>query len=149
MTIMESRLEVTLVPSKTLALAQFWLLVSLFLLSAMLPVLLWAKSLLLLIIISVALAWLREWRSAGAEVLIFYPSINQCIVGDGLRCQLRAEQFVSRSLIILYLQTNYGKRISRAIPRDSLTENQHRLLRQLLMLRRADHDEQSHPDRQS
>ncbi len=140
MTITESRLEVTLVPSKTLALIQLGMVILLLLLSAMLPVLLWAKLLLLLIIISVALIWLQEWRSADAEVLVFHPLENKCIAGNGLHCQLRPRQFVSRCLIVLYLRTNSGKAISRAIPRDSLSEEQHRLLRQLLILRPGDRD---------
>jgi len=140
MTITESRLEVTLVPSKILALIQLGLVIMLLLLSAMLPVLVWAKSLLLLIIICVALLWLQEWRGADAEVLVFNPSVNECIVGDGVHCQLRPKQFVSRCLIILYLRTKRGKRISRAIPRGSLSEEQHRLLRQLLILRPGGRD---------
>ena len=73
MTITESRLEVTLVPSKTLALTQLGLVILLILFSAMLPVLLWAQSVILLTIISVALLWLQQWRSADAEVLVFHP----------------------------------------------------------------------------
>ena len=96
--------------------------------------------LLLLIIISVALIWLQEWRSADAEVLVFHPLEHKCIAGNGLHCQLRPRQFVSRYLIVLYLRTNSGKAISRAIPRDSLSEEQHRLLRQLLILGPGDRD---------
>lgn len=140
MTITESRLEVTLVPSKTLALTQLGLVILLILFSAMLPVLLWAQSVILLTIISVALLWLQQWRSVDAEVLVFHPLINECIVGNGLHCQLGPEQFVSRCLIILYLRTNSGKRISRAIPRDCLSQEQHRLLRQLLILRPGGRD---------
>ena len=138
MTTTDSRLEITLTPSKVLAWAQLGLVASLSLLSILLPVLWWAKSFLLLVNTAVASIWLYKWRTAKAEVLVFYPPADVCFLGDGTRCWLGLQQFVTRGLIVLYLRCNRGKRISRIIPRGSLVEGQHRLLSKLLIQRQVD-----------
>jgi hypothetical protein len=141
MTSMESPLEITLNPSKTLVMVQCWLVIAVLLLSVFLPVLLWVKVLLLLITLLTATRWLSQWRDLTPEVLIFRPLTDDCIIDGKLRCQFRSRQFVTRRLIIVYLVTETGKTLSRIIPRDALSQRQHRLLRRLLIQRRVGPDE--------
>jgi hypothetical protein len=138
---MESPLEITLNPSKTLVMVQCWLVIAVLLLSVFLPVLLWVKVLLLLITLLTATRWLSQWRDLTPEVLIFRPLTDDCIIDGKLRCQFRSRQFVTRRLIIVYLVTETGKTLSRIIPRDALSQRQHRLLRRLLIQRRVGPDE--------
>ena len=138
---MESPLEITLNPSKTLVMVQCWLVIAVLLLSVFLPVLLWVKVLLLLITLLTATRWLSQWRDLTPEVLIFRPLTDDCIIDGKLRCQFRSRQFVTRRLIIVYLVTESGKTLSRIIPRDALSQRQHRLLRRLLIQRQVGPDE--------
>ncbi|MGB2045434.1 MAG: protein YgfX [Porticoccaceae bacterium] len=135
MTSMESPLEITLNPSKTLIMAQCWLVIAVLLLSVFLPVLLWAKVLLLLITLLIATRWLSQWRGVTPEILIFRTLTDDCIIDGKLRCQFKSRQFVTRRLIIVYLVTESGKSLSRIIPRDALSQQHHRLLRRLLIQR--------------
>ena len=141
MTSMESPLEITLNPSKTLVMVQCWLVIAVLLLSVFLPVLLWVKVLLLLITLLTATRWLSQWRDLTPEVLIFRPLTDDCIIDGKLRCLFRSRQFVTRRLIIVYLVTESGKTLSRIIPRDALSQRQHRLLRRLLIQRQVGPDE--------
>jgi hypothetical protein len=120
---------------------QCWLVIAVLLLSVFLPVLLWVKVLLLLITLLTATRWLSQWRDLTPEVLIFRPLTDDCIIDGKLRCQFRSRQFVTRRLIIVYLVTETGKTLSRIIPRDALSQRQHRLLRRLLIQRRVGPDE--------
>lgn len=141
MTSMESPLEITLNPSVTLAMAQCGLVFAVLMMSIMLPALLWAKLLLLLAVLLSAARWLSQWRGITPEVLIFRPLTDDCIIDGKLRCQFRSRQFVTRRLIIVYLVTESGKTLSRIIPRDALSQRQHRLLRRLLIQRQVGPDE--------
>ena len=138
---MESPLEITLSPSVSLAMAQCGLVFAVLLLSITLPALPWAKLLLVLAALVTAARWLSQWRGITPEVLIFRPLTDDCIIDGKLRCQFRSRQFVTRRLIIVYLVTESGKTLSRIIPRDALSQCQHRLLRRLLIQRRAGPDE--------
>lgn len=70
--------------------------------------------------------------------------INETIV------QLQPEQFITRNLIILYLLSGDGKKLTHVIARDSMAQQQHRHLRKILLAcLRASPDEQLHLDRQS
>lgn len=138
---MESPLEITLSPSVILAMAQCGLVFAVLLLSITLPALPWAKLLLVLAALVTAARWLSQWRGITPEVLIFRPSTDDCIIDGKLLCQFRSRQFVTRRLIIVYLVTESGKTLSRIIPRDALSQRQHRLLRRLLIQRRVGQDE--------
>lgn len=137
MTNMGSRVEITLNPSPIFAVAQCGLIGVVSLLAIMLPLLLWAKLLLLLITLLSVAVWLMQWRRAEPELIILRPLTDDCILGSKKRCRLRSTQFMSRYLIIIYLITEAGHRVSRVIPKDALSDYQHRLLRRLLIQRRA------------
>ena len=137
MTSTGSPVEITLNPSPIFAVAQCGLIGVVLLLAIMLPLLLWAKLLLLIITLLVAAVWLMQWRRAEPESIIFRPLTDDCVINRDQRCHFRSRQFVSRYLVIIYLTTEAGHRISRVIPRDALSDHQHRLLRRLLIQRRA------------
>lgn len=137
MTSMGSPVEITLNPSPIFAVAQCGLIGVVLLLAIMLPLLLWAKLLSLLITLLSTTVWLMQWRRAEPELIIFRPLTDDCILGRKKRCRLGSTQFVSRYLIIIYLRTEAGHRVSRVIPKDALSDYQHRLLRRLLIQRRA------------
>ena len=134
---MGSPFEITLKSSTILGVFRCGLIGAVLLLAVMLPLLLWAKLLLLIITLLIAAVWLMQWRRAEPELIIFRPLTDDCVINRVQRCHFRSRQFVSRYLVIIYLTTEAGHRISRVIPRDVLSDHQHRLLRRLLIQRRA------------
>ena len=55
-------------------------------------------------------------------------------IDDGEDLQLKPDQFVTRSLVILYCKSAGGKSLTKIIPQDAMTVEHHRQLRQRLML---------------
>ncbi len=135
MRITTSQIEVTLSPSKTLISAQLILFVILLLFVFAMPVLLWGRLVGSGLILLVAVKRWREWQASDEQVLRFVPSRDLCILDDGRQYSLAADQFVTGKLVILYLSPAAGKNFSLAIPADSMSEEQHRCLRQLLVAR--------------
>lgn len=141
MIITESPLDVRLNPSKTMFVAHLGLFVIVVTTLFLVPALWWARLLVLSIVLIIALAsgykWLMSWRGSNVEVLRFLPQEDVCILGSGLAYRLRPQQFVTGPLVIVYLQKSRFSTLIRLIPRDSLSHEHHRLLRQFLLMRSA------------
>ena len=106
---------------------------------AVLPILILAK-LAALLCLGLAGCWLVvDYRGQGAEKLIVLDaSEDRWRLVSALKTVelvLMPTQFVSRHLVIVYFKLPQGRQIVRVLPRDSLSAQQHRLLRMLLIER--------------
>lgn len=125
-------------PSKTILIAQLGLSLTVVIILFGLPIFWWARLLALLITASTAVEWVRYWKAQGTEVLRCQDSERWSLEAKGFTLgglQLKTNQFVTRSLVILYFKTTAGKSLIRVLPADALPAGQHRLLRQLLIAR--------------
>jgi len=134
--------EFRLYPSKYFLYAKLGLAVAAGLIIAVAPILLWAKVVGLYIVLAVGYRFYANFCRQSPERLF--------VVDDQLECwrlvsqtsgenELRLEptQFVTGYLVVLYLRDLQGIRLTRVIPRDSLSEEDHRLLRKLLISRNS------------
>jgi hypothetical protein len=100
----------------------------------LLPIATWPRLLAIALVLALAVAAVRWLLASQRHCAFTQPQVIGKLTGVS---QLRPEpsQFVTRSLVILYLRDARGRRLSRVIPRDSLVgAEQHRQLRQLLLL---------------
>ena len=128
----KSPLELSLIPSKILFLARLGLVVIASINLILLPIFVWAKLLAFAVVAIQALTWVRQWHRSEPKILRFYPAKGHWRVDNSVELRPEADQFVTRSLVIVYLAGGDGRRCCRVIPRDALSNQQHRQLRQLL-----------------
>lgn len=129
-----SPLVLNLKPSKSLLLFQLLMAATAIVHLTLLPIATWPRLLATALVLALAVALLWRWLLAGPETVCFYPISGHWQIDGGSLLWPQASQFVTRSLVILYLRDARGRRLSRVIPRDSLGAEQHRQLRQLLLL---------------
>lgn len=125
-------------PSKTILIAQLGLSLTVVIILCGLPIFWWARLLAVVIAASTAVEWVRCWKAQGIELLRCQDSERWSLEANDLHLsglRLTTNQFVTRSLVILYFKTTAGKSLIRALPADALPAGQHRLLRQLLIAR--------------
>ena len=125
-------------PSKTILIAQLGLSLTVVIILFGLPIFWWARLLALVITASTAVEWVRRWKAQGLEVLRCQDSERWSLDASDFTLgglKLETNQFVTRSLVILYFKTTAGKSLIRVLPADALPAGQHRLLRQLLIAR--------------
>ena len=139
--------EFSLTPSKYTLVAKLALAISASLLVAILPILLWAKiaSLLLLLAIAISFYLNFSWQNperlfvvdgdADCWRLLLSPGHKQPAEEQVVDLLLEPSQFVTSYLVILYFRTPQADRLTRVIPRDSLSGEEHRILRKLLLAR--------------
>ncbi len=83
-------------------------------------------------------------------VAVEYRSATQQWIFDGIEVRLQFEQFITRSLLIIYFVSEDGKKLTQPVPADSMSPRQHRCLRKLLIACvQTNPCEQSLPDQQS
>ena len=104
-----------------------------------LPLLIWAK-LVGLLCLGLAGCWFAiDYRGQGSEKLIVLDASEDCwrlvSASETVDLVLMPTQFVTRRLVIAYFKLPQGRQIVRVLPRDSLSAQQHRLLRMLLIQR--------------
>jgi len=125
-------------PSKTILIAQLGLSLTVAIILFGLSIFWWARLLGLVITASTTVEWVRCWKAQGAEVLRCQDSERWSLDASDFTLgglKLKTNQFVTRSLVILYFKTTAGKSLIRVLPADALPAGQHRLLRQLLIAR--------------
>ncbi len=139
--------EFSLTPSKYTLAAELGLAICASLLVAILPILLWAKIASLLFLLAVGIRFYLHFRRQKPERLfvvdgdadrwrlISSAGSTQCGGEEAVDLQLAPSQFVTAGLVILYFRTQQGDRLTRVIPRDSLSREDHRILRKLLLAR--------------
>ena len=131
-------LEVNLNPSKILFLVRLGLALAVGITLIALPIVAHARLLAFALLAWTTVLWVREWlvewRRSKPEVLRFYPGTGHWRIDDGEDLQLKPDQFVTRSLVILYCKSAGGKSLTKVIPQDAMTVEHHRQLRQRLML---------------
>jgi hypothetical protein len=119
--------------SKTLLLLQLLMAAAAIAHLTLLPIATWPRLLAMALVLAVTARLLWRWLCSGPQTLCYYPASGDWQINGGLRLQPEPSQFVMRSLVILYLRDALGRRLSRVIPHDSLSAEQHRQLRQLLL----------------
>ena len=139
--------EFSLTPSRYTLIAKLSLAFVSGLLVAILPILPVAKIAGLLFLLAAGLSFYLHFRRQSPERLFVVDSDADCwrlvsppnnkqecreVVVD---LQLEPSQFVTVYLVILYFLTQQGSRLLRIIPRDSLSGEEHRILRKLLLAR--------------
>jgi hypothetical protein len=139
--------EFSLTPSRYTLFAKLSLAMAAGLLIALLPILLMVKIVSLLILLVAAYRFYRNYCEQKPERLFVVDSdadcwrlisplrIKQKGMGKAIDLQLEPSQFVTAHLVILYFRSLQGARFVRVIPRDSLSAEEHRLLRKLLLSR--------------
>jgi len=109
-----------------------------------LPLQLWALGLGLFAVVVAGCWFIFDFTRQHSESLIVLDARQdrwQWVSGFGdgkqnvLDLELAPSQFVTRHLLIVYFRCLEGRRIVRIIPADSLSRQQHRLLRMLLIER--------------
>lgn len=145
----QSQFSLHFYPARSVLLLQLVLATLCFVLIAMLPVVLWIKWPLLSVVILAELAALIKFFKASPNTLFYKPVSDKWYYND-CRVYLQSEQFVTRNLVILYLVTVDGKKLTQVAPADAMPRQQHIALRKLLIERLSVSPfEQSHPDQQS
>ena len=136
-------------PARSILYCYLFLVTSLLILISLLQVLLTFKILTLCALGFLVVELLNNF-SRQLPVALDYRSVTNKWILDGTEVRLRSEQFITRSLIIVYFVSADGATLTHLIPRDSMDQQQHRCLRKLLMAcLRTSRDEQSHLDQQS
>jgi hypothetical protein len=119
------------------------------LLITFLPQLLLYKVLPLLAVAVVAVKTIVQYSACRPTTLVYRTVDDQWLL-NGTAVALQSEQFITRSLVIVYLVTDKGKKHSLWVPADAMARDQHRCLRKLLIMRiQLSRGAQSHPDRQN
>lgn len=139
--------EFSLYPSRYTLIAQLGLAISAAMLVAISPILLVAKLSGLLILLAAGISFSINFCRQNPERLFVVDGDADCwrlISSPGkiqhgkelaVDLQLEPSQFVTAGLVILYFRTQQGERVTRVIPRDSLSAEEHRILRKLLLTR--------------
>ncbi len=139
--------EFSLTPSRYALVAKLSLAFAAGLLVALLPILLIAKIAGLLFLLAAGASFYVHFRRQNPERIFVVDGDADCwrlisSPGSGrygreevIDLQLEPSQFVTTYLIILYFRTQQGDRLTRVIPRDSLSREGHRILRKLLLAR--------------
>lgn len=139
--------EFRLFPSRYTLTAKLGLAIAASLLVAVLPILPMAKIAGLLILLAVAVNVYLDFRrqfperlfvvdgDADCWRLVSSPKNNQNGREVAVDLQLEPSQFVTVYLVILYFRTLEGERLLRVIPRDSVSGEEHRILRKLILTR--------------
>ena len=136
-------------PARSFLYFYLFLVTTLLILISLLPVLLTFKILTLCALGFLVVELLNNY-SRQLPIALDYRSATNKWMLDGTEVRLRSEQFITRSLIIVYFVTVDGTTLTHLVPRDSMLKQQHRCLRKLLMAcLRTSRDEQSHLDQQS
>lgn len=136
-------------PARSILYFYLFLVTTLLILISLLPVLLTFKILTLCALGFLVVELLNNYSRQLPIALDYRSATNKWIL-DGTEVRLRSEQFITRSLIIVYFVTVDGTTLTHLVPRDSMLKQQHRCLRKLLMAcLRTSRDEQSHLDQQS
>ena len=130
----KSPLVLNLKPTKSLLVFQLLMAATATVRLTLLPIETWPRLLTLVLAVAWVLLVLRRWRRSQPQTMCSYPSSGHWQIDGGLWLQPEPNQFVTRALVILYFRDTRGRRLSRVIPRDSLSPEQHRQLRQLLLL---------------
>ena len=89
-------------PSKTLLIAQVGLTLAVAIILFGLPIYWWGRLLAFVITASTAVEWVRCWKAQGAEVLRCQDSERWSLEASDFT--LMTNQFVTRSLVILYFK---------------------------------------------
>ena len=139
--------EFSLTPSRYFLVAQLSLAIAAGLLVAFLPILLWAKIASLVFLLAFGIRFYLHFCHQKPEQLFVVDGDDWRLIsspGEGdsqhgreevVDLQLEPSQFVTAYLVILYFRTPQGRRLTRVIPRDSLSGEEHRILRKLLLAR--------------
>jgi hypothetical protein len=139
--------EFSLTPSRYTFSAKLGLTIASGLLVAVLPILPVAKIAGLLFLFAVGLGLHIDFRRQCPERLFVVDGDADCwrLVSSPINkqdgrevtvdLQLEPSQFVTVYLVILYFRTQQGDRVIRIIPRGSLSGEEHRILRKLLLVR--------------
>lgn len=139
--------EFSLTPSRYTLIAKLGLAIASGLLVIVLPILPMAKIAGLLFLLAACLSFYLNFRRQCPERLFVVDSDADCwrLVSSAknkrngrevtVDLQLEPSQFVTVYLVILYFRTDQGDRLLRIIPRDSLSGEEHRILRKLLLTR--------------
>ncbi|MDA8786735.1 hypothetical protein N9N19_04255 [Porticoccaceae bacterium] len=127
----KSPLVLNLKPTKSLLVFQLLMAATATVRLTLLPIETWPRLLALVLVVAWVLLVLRRSQP---QTMCSYPSSGHWQIDGGLWLQPEPNQFVTRALVILYFRDTRGRRLSRVIPRDSLSPEQHRQLRQLLLL---------------
>ncbi|MDG1818924.1 MAG: hypothetical protein P8H31_03735 [Porticoccaceae bacterium] len=134
--------EFRLYPSKYFLCAKLGLAVAAGLIIAAAPILLWAKVVGLFIALAVGYSFYNDFCRQSPEQLFVLDTGMDCwrLVSQASgenELRLEPTQFVTGYLVVLYFKDLQGTRFTRIIPRDSLSEEDHRLLRKLLISRKT------------
>ena len=131
-------LKVNLNPSNILFLVRLGLALAAGITLITLPIVAPARLLAFDLLAWTTVLWVREWllelRRSKPKMLRFYPGRGHWRIDDREHLQLKPDQFVTRSVVILYCKTAGGKSLTKVILQDAMTEEQHRQLRQRLIL---------------
>jgi hypothetical protein len=135
--------EFSLYPSRYTLIAQLGLAISAALVVAISPILLIAKLSGLLILLAAGIGFsINFCRQNPERLFVVDGDCWRLISSSGnlqhggevaIDLQLEPSQFVTAGLVILYFRTPQGRRLNRVIPRDSLSPEEHRILRKLLL----------------
>ena len=143
--------EFSLTPSRYTLTAKLGLAIAAGLIVAILPIVAMAKITGLLFLFAVGFSFYCDFCRQSPERLfvvdgdadswrlVSTPENKQNARDVAVDLQLEPSQFVTVYLVILYFRTEQGDRLLRIIPRDSLSGEEHRILRKLL-LNRASRD---------
>ena len=117
----KSPLVLNLKPTKSLLVFQLLMAATATVRLTLLPIETWPRLLALVLVVAWVLLVLRRWRRSQPQTMCSYPSSGHWQIDGGLWLQPEPNQFVTRALVILYFRDTRGRRLSRVIPRDSLS----------------------------
>jgi hypothetical protein len=98
----------------------------------LMPILFWVKSLAVFLIAIFLYLEIIQLATARADRVIYQPGADRWIV-NGNRVYLSSHQLVTRNLIVMYFVDTKGKKLVQLAPADSMSREQHRRLRKLLI----------------
>lgn len=125
-------------PSKIQFYASLLLVLSIFMLLAVLPILFWPKVIAIGGVILLLVRIITLWRNRQRQELLFNPEDDSWQLSGPQGWQelrLKSDQFVTARLVIIYFKTPKGSVIKRVITRDVMTTTDHHKLRVLLLAR--------------
>lgn len=125
-------------PSKIQFYASLLLVLSIFMLLAVLPILFWPKVIAIGGVILLRVRIISLWRNRQRQELLFNPEDDSWQLSGPQGWQelrLKSDQFVTARLVIIYFKTPKGSVIKRVITRDVMTTTDHHKLRVLLLAR--------------
>ena len=125
-------------PSKIQFYASLLLVLSIFMLLAVLPILFWPKVIAIGGVILLLVRIITLWRNRQRQELLFNPEDDSWQLSGPQGWQelrLKSDQFVTARLVIIYFKTPKGSVIKRVITRDVMRATDHHKLRVLLLAR--------------